>query len=149
MAGTPPLGSPKKEETHGRQERAEPEEFQESPIVPPASFAKPEQAEPVPIEPVTRSEMAVDTPEPQVPRPQVKTPEPRASKETLNGTRKDFPQVSPSTPGHLPPFDWEEFESRYEQAIADADKKEEDLLKEFHKLIEVGVCPVLALGLPP
>ncbi|KAH8899362.1 hypothetical protein GQ53DRAFT_816515 [Thozetella sp. PMI_491] len=131
-----PQESPRKPEVPDRQNRMDVDEQQESPILPLAQLARAEQAEPAPIEPATRDEMAVETPEPQIQRSEVKTPEPRASKETLNGARKDFPQVSPSTPGHLAPFDWDEFETRYEQAIAEADEKEEALLKEFQKLVE-------------
>ncbi|KAL2270013.1 hypothetical protein VTJ83DRAFT_2197 [Remersonia thermophila] len=66
---------------------------------------------------------------------QVKTPEPRASKERINGHR-DASDRSPSTPGHLVPFDWEEFQARYEDALADADREEQELLKEFEDLVK-------------
>ncbi len=46
-------------------------------------------------------------------------------------------QVSPSTPGHIPPFDWEEFESRYEKALAEANEQEKALLEEFDHLVKV------------
>ncbi len=127
------LGSPK---SPGRQEGEEPEQYPESPIVPPAQPTKRSSADPAPMEPVSHNDMPSDTPERQGDRSQVRTPEPRPSKEGLNN-RKDFPQVSPSTPGHLAPFDWEEFESRYEQALKEADDNEEALLKEFQKLVEV------------
>lgn len=44
-------------------------------------------------------------------------------------------QRSPSTPGHIPPFDWEEFETRYELALADMDGEEKELLEEFDRLV--------------
>lgn len=74
-------------------------------------------------------------PKPQGARSQLKTPEPRTSKERINGHR-DALERSPSTPGHLPPFDWEEFEARYEEAFADADRQEQELLKEFEDLVK-------------
>jgi hypothetical protein len=74
---------------------------------------------------------------PQGGRSQVKTPEPRHSKERMNG-QKDAGERSPSTPGHLAPFDWDEFEARYEEALADADRQEQELLKEFEDLVKVS-----------
>jgi hypothetical protein len=70
-------------------------------------------------------------------RPQVKTPEPRQSRDRLNG-HKDPGERSPSTPGHLAPFDWDEFEARYEEALADADRDEQELLREFEELVKVS-----------
>ncbi|KAK4141874.1 uncharacterized protein C8A04DRAFT_38783 [Dichotomopilus funicola] len=70
-------------------------------------------------------------------RPQVRTPEPRQSKDRIiNGHRGDGSDRSPSTPGHLAPFDWEDFEARYEEALADADLQEQELLKEFEDLVK-------------
>ncbi|KAL2127213.1 hypothetical protein VTI74DRAFT_11083 [Chaetomium olivicolor] len=74
-------------------------------------------------------------PKPQGGRSQVKTPEPRNSKESMNG-QKSTAERSPSTPGHLAPFDWDEFEARYEEALADADRQEQELLKEFEDLVK-------------
>ena len=68
-------------------------------------------------------------------RGQVKTPEPRGSKERING-QKDMAERSPSTPGHLPSFDWDEFEARYEEALANANGQEQKLLEEFEELIK-------------
>ncbi|KAK4233096.1 hypothetical protein C8A03DRAFT_19753 [Achaetomium macrosporum] len=48
----------------------------------------------------------------------------------------DAGERSPSTPGHLAPFDWNEFEARYEEALVDADRQEQELLKEFEKLVK-------------
>ncbi|KAK4237044.1 hypothetical protein C8A03DRAFT_35039 [Achaetomium macrosporum] len=72
---------------------------------------------------------------PQGGRAQVKTPEPRQSKERMN-SQKDTAERSPSTPGHLAPFDWDEFEARYEEALADANRNEQELLKEFEELVK-------------
>lgn len=86
-------------------------------------------------------------PRPRASRSQVRTPEPRASKERLNGHR-DASERSPSTPGHLAPFDWDEFEARYEEALADADRQEQELLKEFEDLVKVSQASQ-ALGMLP
>ncbi|KAL1909101.1 hypothetical protein Sste5344_004982 [Sporothrix stenoceras] len=44
-------------------------------------------------------------------------------------------ESSPSTPGHIPPFDWEEFEARYEHALAEMNGEEKELLEEFDRLV--------------
>ncbi|KAK0630125.1 hypothetical protein B0T17DRAFT_506622 [Bombardia bombarda] len=67
-------------------------------------------------------------------RPLVKTPEPLTSRERMNG-HKESTERSPSTPGHLAAFDWEEFEARYEEALADANNHEQELLEEFERLV--------------
>ncbi|KAK0729309.1 hypothetical protein B0T21DRAFT_292440 [Apiosordaria backusii] len=64
---------------------------------------------------------------------QVKTPEPRILKERSNG---NIAERSPSTPGHLAPFDWEDFEARYQEALANANAEEQELLAEFENLIK-------------
>jgi hypothetical protein len=69
-------------------------------------------------------------------RAQVKTPEPKTSNDRING-HKDTTATSPSTPGHLAPFDWDDFESRYEQALAEANNEEKELLEEFDRLVKV------------
>jgi hypothetical protein len=81
--------------------------------------------------------MALDPPIQQPPshRPQVRTPEPRLSQDRISGHR-DTAETSPSTPGHLAPFDWDEFESRYEQALAEANHQEQELLEEFDRLVK-------------
>jgi len=70
------------------------------------------------------------------PRTQVKTPEPRNSKDRLNGHKALLTERSPSTPGHLPPFDWDEFEARYEAALSDSNRSEQELLEEFDLLVK-------------
>lgn len=73
------------------------------------------------------------------PRPQgnrtLKTPEPRDSKDRIN-SQKDLAERSPSTPGHLAPFDWDDFEARFEEALAKANDDEQELLDEFENLIK-------------
>ncbi|KAI0015614.1 hypothetical protein F4780DRAFT_763324 [Xylariomycetidae sp. FL0641] len=56
-----------------------------------------------------------------------RTPEPQ--KRTSN--RSDL-----QSPGHLAPFDWEDFEDRYEKALQAADADEKQLLEEFDNLIK-------------
>ncbi|KAB5549812.1 hypothetical protein GE09DRAFT_1241537 [Coniochaeta sp. 2T2.1] len=68
-------------------------------------------------------------------RSQVKTPEPKTSSDRMNG-HKDTTATSPSTPGHLAPFDWDDFEGRYEQALAEANNEEKELLEEFDRLVK-------------
>ena len=41
-------------------------------------------------------------------------------------------------PGNLAPFDWGKFEVRYEEALVDADRQEQDFLKELEKLTKVS-----------
>jgi hypothetical protein len=55
----------------------------------------------------------------------------------MNG-QKEGVERSPSTPGHLAPFDWEDFEARYEEALAEADGQEQAVLKEFEELVKVS-----------
>lgn len=69
-------------------------------------------------------------------RAEVHTPEPETSNDRLNG-HKDHTDRSPSTPGYLAPFDWDDFESRYEQALAEANNEEKELLEEFERLVKV------------
>ncbi|KAL2108970.1 hypothetical protein VUR80DRAFT_3127 [Thermomyces stellatus] len=59
------------------------------------------------------------------------TPEPRPEQLAMNNHTS---QATPSTPGLLSPFDWEDFQDRYEKALADADKEERAVLKEFDRL---------------
>lgn len=66
-------------------------------------------------------------------RPSTKTPEPRIDRQTAKGRGSD----TPDTPGDFPSFDWEDFEARYEKALADADEKERELLREFDGLVKV------------
>lgn len=61
-----------------------------------------------------------------------KTPEPRPEQQLANG-----PTNSPSTPGTFTPFDWEDFETRYIQALEKADNDERLLLHEFEELVKV------------
>ncbi|CAK7221649.1 hypothetical protein SCUCBS95973_004570 [Sporothrix curviconia] len=44
-------------------------------------------------------------------------------------------ESSPGTPGHIPPFDWETFEARYEQALQEMNGEEKELLEEFDRLV--------------
>lgn len=60
-----------------------------------------------------------------------KTPEPRPEQQSAGSD-------TPSTPGQLPPFDWEDFEARYEQALRDADQEEEAMLQNAEKLSGVS-----------
>lgn len=125
----------------GNQGQSEPQDRPESPTVPqqPSEAPQPDTAE-------TKNHdlMAADPLTQQQPanRAQVKTPEPQTSDDRMNG-HKDNTATTPSTPGHLAPFDWDEFEGRYEQALADANNQEKELLEEFDRLVKVRHSPVL------
>lgn len=71
-----------------------------------------------------------------------KTPEPRLDQQLANG--QDNGNNTPSTPGVFPAFDWEDFEARYEKALADADEKERELLLEFDGLVKVCTMPAFS-----
>lgn len=65
-------------------------------------------------------------------RQQNRTPEPTQSR-----SQGVLVRPSPSSPGRLEPFDWEDFESRYQKALAGADHRESELLEEFENLVKV------------
>lgn len=82
------------------------------------------------------------------------SPEPRAAKNDAPGsgqpsaigiglaevkTQPDANGVRPATPEALPPFDWDEFEARYQKAIGEADEREKEILKEAEGLARVGL----------
>ncbi|KAF4443552.1 hypothetical protein F53441_11407 [Fusarium austroafricanum] len=56
-----------------------------------------------------------------------RTPEPQVDRQASNSD-------PPDTPGTLEPFDWDEFETRYEAALRDADEQEREILKEADAL---------------
>lgn len=64
-----------------------------------------------------------------------KTPEPRPEQIQPENVQEN--QYSPDTPGHLTPLDWDDFESRYEQALAGANEQEREILLEFDQLVKV------------
>ncbi|ETS82171.1 hypothetical protein PFICI_07173 [Pestalotiopsis fici W106-1] len=64
-------------------------------------------------------------------RQQARTPEPSQRR-----SQKASGQLWPGSPGALAPFDWEDFESRYEKALTEADQKEAELVAEFEHLVQ-------------
>ena len=64
------------------------------------------------------------------PHSDARTPEPRLDQGTVNAN-------TPSTPGLLAPFDWGDFEARYEKALDDADENELEILREAETLSKV------------
>ncbi|KAH8682370.1 hypothetical protein BX600DRAFT_448374 [Xylariales sp. PMI_506] len=64
-------------------------------------------------------------------RQQNRTPEPKKRNSQHNSV-----QPSPSTPGRLAPFDWDDFEGRYQKALAESDQKETELFDEFDRLVK-------------
>lgn len=47
-----------------------------------------------------------------------------------------------ASPGHLAPFNWEDFVERYEKALQEADENERQMLEDFEQLVKVRI-PVL------
>ena len=45
---------------------------------------------------------------------------------------------TPSTPGQLADFDWDDFEARYERALQEADEHEREILQEAQSLSKVS-----------
>ncbi|KAI1023395.1 hypothetical protein LB503_000380 [Fusarium chuoi] len=56
-----------------------------------------------------------------------RTPEPQDDRQPNNSD-------PPDTPGVLEPFNWDEFEARYEAALQEADEREREILKEADAL---------------
>ncbi|KAK4648603.1 uncharacterized protein QC761_111690 [Podospora bellae-mahoneyi] len=135
-SATTPTASPPKPPRH-----ESPAKRAESPLPSPSLHSEQAESDILPHSPlksVANRRMA-DT-QSSIPKPpgttrvaQVKTPEPRILKERPNG---NIAERSPSTPGHLAPFDWEEFEARYQEALAKANGEEQELLAEFENLIK-------------
>ncbi|AEO54095.1 hypothetical protein MYCTH_2296236 [Thermothelomyces thermophilus ATCC 42464] len=117
------------------QDHESPVKTAESPIIPVSEAETIGNSSPKSVIPNTMADADAAAPKPSGSRSQLKTPEPRLSKERMNG-HKDGAERSPSTPGYLAPFDWEEFEARYEEALADADRQERELLQEFEDLVK-------------
>lgn len=66
--------------------------------------------------------------------PKAKTSEPHSDKRLVNEQLQDNES---GTPDNLATFDWEEFEARYNKALADADANEQELMKQFDDLVKV------------
>ena len=128
-------GSPQQLST-GNQGQDQPQNRPESPTVPQqhSEAHQPDTAD------IKNDDSMADDPLLQQQQPgrraQVTTPEPKTSNDRING-HKDTASTSPSTPGHLAPFDWDEFEARYEQALSEANNQEKELLEEFDRLVKV------------
>ncbi|EAQ92615.1 hypothetical protein CHGG_00850 [Chaetomium globosum CBS 148.51] len=128
----------------GHESPAKTPESPESPILP-VPQAEITRNNPLkPVFPDTMADAQTAFSKHQGNRPQVKTPEPRQSRDRLNG-HKDPGERSPSTPGHLAPFDWDEFEARYEEALANADRDEQELVREFEELVKVNQAQMFGL----
>ncbi|KXX80083.1 hypothetical protein MMYC01_202873 [Madurella mycetomatis] len=127
--------SPRSPFSPGTPGHESPTEAPESPIIPSPQAVAIRRSPPKPINLRAMTAIQATQPKPQGNRAQVKTPEPHPSKECMNG-RKEMAERSPSTPGHLAPFDWDDFEARYEEALAEADGHEQELLKEFEELVK-------------
>ncbi|KAL2755091.1 hypothetical protein ACRALDRAFT_2106414 [Sodiomyces alcalophilus JCM 7366] len=63
----------------------------------------------------------------------VKTPEPNPDQQLVD---EQLQANESGTPGSFATFDWEEFEARYNKALADADGNEQELMKQFDELVK-------------
>lgn len=68
-----------------------------------------------------------------------KTPEPQLDQQHISSD-------TPDTPGALGPFDWEDFEARYEKALLDADEHEREVLNEAENLSKVTISSLIKQG---
>lgn len=134
MESTSPQSSSSLNNTSGHES---PTKRPESPVLPLPQAEPIQNSPPKPVSSDTMADAQTTQSKPQGSRPQLRTPEPNQFKELTNG-QKEAAERSPSTPGHLAPFDWDEFEARYEEALADADRNEQELLKEFEELVKVS-----------
>ncbi|KND91233.1 hypothetical protein TOPH_03981 [Tolypocladium ophioglossoides CBS 100239] len=66
----------------------------------------------------------------KLPQMETRTPEPQVDQQSADSD-------TPSTPGHLAPFDWDDFEARYEKALHETDEHEREILKEAESLSKV------------
>ena len=71
-------------------------------------------------------------------RAQVKTPEPRIQSIQHAGHNRASGMDDQRSPGHIPDFDWDAFESRYERALSESNEQEKELLEEFDRLVKVS-----------
>lgn len=81
---------------------------------------------PIPEDRLPGGSAAPSRPKKQPPT-ETRTPEPQADQHSAGSD-------TPSTPGHLAPFDWNDFEVRYDRALREADEQERDILKEAEGL---------------
>lgn len=111
------------------------------------------------VEPPSQMEQSTQTPQDATVRlnPQAlpdSPPHDQAMREALNGgqsrghqqrhRRAQTPETQKrrsdrsemTSPGHLAPFDWEDFEDRYEKALQEADEREKQMLEEFAQLVK-------------
>lgn len=110
-----------------------------APVNPPTTPPKEEPRQEAPKRQEAPRRTATRTPEQQQPQPQ--TPKRNGHVEKQNGVG---PGMDMQSPGHIPPFDWEEFEARYEQALMQSNKEQEQLLKEFDQLVKVNCADALS-----
>ncbi|KAI0405908.1 hypothetical protein F4802DRAFT_596872 [Xylaria palmicola] len=76
-----------------------------------------------------------DVPVPNGAQPRAQQQRPRRA-QTPETQRRRSDRSELTSPGHLAPFDWEDFEDRYEKALQEADEKEKQMLEEFAQLVK-------------
>ena len=72
--------------------------------------------------------------------PGTKTPEPHIDPQTQ--AQNLITDASPNAPGHVPSFDWDHFEQRFEAALDAANNNEREVLEEFDSLVKVCAAAV-------
>lgn len=96
-------------------------------------------SQPIPHIKASQEDVAfMSDPGTQHPHSQTMTPEPRPEQQSNEAH-------TPGTPDVLSPFDWADFEARYERALRDADEQEQEILKEAEGLSKVRNIPFVQL----
>ncbi|KAK6074801.1 hypothetical protein SCUP234_08089 [Seiridium cupressi] len=130
------INQPLHEEEGGEEEQQETDGIRSDDMPPPGTQIKPSESQPR----VHDQHMDVDDVPESVPQPapvaDQRTQQTRTPELTQRHIQRISAQRSPSSPGRLDPFDWEDFESRYQKALAEADQEEGDLLAEFEHLVK-------------
>ncbi len=75
------------------------------------------------------------------------SPPPHNADGPANGEQQSPRSTSPDTPDELEPFDWKDFEARYQAALSAANEEEKAVLKEAESLSKVwlvGLCSMAA-----
>ncbi|KAK6074207.1 hypothetical protein SCUP515_06597 [Seiridium cupressi] len=132
------INQPLHEEEGGEEEQQETDGIRSDDMPPPGTQIKPSESQPR----VHDQHMDVDDVPESVPQPapvaDQRTQQTRTPELTQRHIQRISAQRSPSSPGRLDPFDWEDFESRYQKALAEADQEEGELLAEFEHLVKTA-----------
>jgi hypothetical protein len=76
------------------------------------------------------------------PSPAIKSPPATQTENPVQDEQDAAPDIlsneSAASPHALEPYDWDDFQARYDQAMAEAKATEEALLNEFHELVNAS-----------